>query len=293
MGLLFEKYEGLGNDFVVVTAEREDAVSADEARAICDRRFGVGADGVLLVLPPRIEGAAARMRVVNADGSVPEMCGNGLRCVVKFLWERDPALRKDALTIDTGTGPLRCTIAADGAITVDMGKPRLTRAEIPMTGPAGERALEQRLELAGESLEITGVNMGNPHAVVFVRAPDDVARLARSVGPSMETHAWFPRKTNAEFVFARGPRELDFAVWERGVGLTLACGTGACAAVVAACLTGRATQGDEVTVHLPGGDLAITYAADGSTVFMRGPALHVFDGELDVAAVLRATRPTR
>jgi diaminopimelate epimerase len=295
----FAKYHGLGNDFLVVDLRIAGADSAAAvqdpaaARALCDRQFGVGGDGVLAILPATSPGSDARMRVLNADGSEAEMCGNGLRCVVKYLWERDPALRQDAMTIDTGAGPLRCTIAADGAITVDMGRPRLTRAEVPMTGPGEERCLDQPIELGGNAYRVTGVSMGNPHAVVFLDQPAEVPRLAASIGRELETHAWFPRKTNAEFAHARSSREIDLVVYERGVALTLACGTGACATVVAACLTGRATQGDEITVHLPGGDLAITYAADGSTVFMRGPALHVFDGELDLAAVRRAIRPAR
>ncbi len=295
----FAKYHGLGNDFLVVDLRNASAgasAAAQEpaaARALCDRQFGVGGDGVLAVLPPATDGADARMRVLNADGSEAEMCGNGLRCVVKFLWERDPAMKKDALLIDTGAGPLRCAIAADAAITVDMGRPRLTRAEIPMIGPSGERCVDQPIELGGTTRRVTGVSMGNPHAVVFVDAPEDVPRLAASVGPTLETYPWFPRKTNAEFAFVRSPKEIDLVVWERGVGLTLACGTGACATVVAACLTGRANAGDEVTVHLPGGDLAITYAADGSTVLMRGPALHVFDGDLELADARRAARPER
>lgn len=299
----FAKYHGLGNDFLVVDLrDAPDATSAtwqDEpvVRAACDRQFGVGGDGVLAILPAVAPGSDARMRVLNADGSEAEMCGNGLRCVVKYLFDRDPALRKDALVIDTGAGPLRCAITASGAhaltVTVDMGQPRLTRAEVPMSGPAGERCVDQPIEIPGDdrTRKVTGVSMGNPHAVVFVDGGGENRRLAGTIGPALETHAWFPRKTNAEFAHVASPREIHLVVWERGVGITHACGTGACATVVAACLTGRATPGEEVNVHLPGGVLAITVAPDLSTVFMRGPAAHVFDADLDVTSLLASQRP--
>jgi len=299
----FAKYHGLGNDFLVVDLRTApDPIAAtwqDEpvVRAACDRQFGVGGDGVLAILPAVSAGADARMRVLNADGSEAEMCGNGLRCVVKYLYDRDPGLRKEALVIDTGAGPLRCAIEPSGTqartVTVDMGRPRLTRAEVPMTGPAGERCVDQPIQIPGdtEARKVTAVSMGNPHAVVFVGAGGEHRRLARTVGPALETHPSFPKKTNAEFAHVLSPQEIDLVVWERGVGITSACGTGACATVVAACLTGRATPGTEVRVHLPGGVLAITVAADLSTVFMRGPAAHVFEGELDTTGLLAAARP--
>jgi diaminopimelate epimerase len=299
----FAKYHGLGNDFLVVDLrEAPDPTSAtwqDESvvRAACDREFGVGGDGVLAILPAVTEGSDARMRVLNADGSEAEMCGNGLRCVVKHLFDTDASLRKETVVIDTGAGPLRCAITASGThartITVDMGRPRLTRAEIPMTGPAGERCVDQPIEIPGDTQarKVTGVSMGNPHAVVFVDTHGEHRRLAKTIGPALETHAWFPRKTNAEFAHVHSPRDIHLVVWERGVGITNACGTGACATVVAACLSGRANAGEEVSVHLPGGMLCITVAPDLSTVFMRGPAAHVFDADLDLTSLLAAQRP--
>ncbi len=296
MSLRFTKYHGLGNDFLVVDLRGGDgspSVQDPEAvRALCDRRFGVGGDGVLAVLPPVTAGAAARMRVLNADGGEAEMCGNGIRCVVVHLWERDPALRRDALVIDTGAGPLRCQVTADGgevtSVTVDMGRPRLTRAEIPMTGPEGERCVAVPLPVGRRELAITGVSMGNPHAVAFVDEQGaELRAMAERIGPSVETHGWFPRRTNAEFAHVHGPTDLELVVWERGVGITLACGTGACATAVAACLTGRAQPGTEITVRLLGGNLAITVAADYSTVLMRGPAKRVYDAELDLGDLLR------
>lgn len=289
--IAFGKYHGLGNDFLIVDLRAGDASGiqdADRVRAICDRRFGVGGDGVLPILPPVTPGADARMRVLNADGSDSEMCGNGLRCVVKYLYERGGVVQ-DRITVDTGAGPLACDVHATGGIvtevTVDMGRPRLTRGEIPMTGPDGERAIE----IAFAGFRMTGVSMGNPHAVMFLDDDRDLMQLATTRGPALEIDPVFPRKANIEFARTRSPRELDLVVWERGCGITLACGTGACATTVAACLTGRAAVDTDVRVNLPGGSLSIRVASDYRTVLMRGPATHVFDGSLDPRAI--ASRP--
>ncbi|MEZ4369073.1 MAG: diaminopimelate epimerase [Kofleriaceae bacterium] len=301
--LPFAKYHGLGNDFVVVDlrgdvdAELAAAIQTDDVvAAVCDRQFGVGGDGVLAILAPTSAGAVARMRVLNADGGEAEMCGNGLRCVAKYLRERGGATG-DTLVIDTGAGPLTCTLHPGGdqvaTVTVDMGRPRLTRGELPMTGPADERFVAQPLELPGVAPRaFTAVSMGNPHAITFVDDGADLRQLALTAGRALEHHPTFPRRTNVEYAAMRSPRELDLVVWERGSGLTLACGTGACATAVAACLTGRATVGDELTVNLPGGALAITVAADYATVTMRGPATHVFDGTLAPLARLAERRPS-
>jgi diaminopimelate epimerase len=286
----FAKYHGLGNDFLVVDLR---AVSAADAAAVqapetvialCDRQFGVGGDGVLAVLPAA--GADARMRVLNSDGSEAEMCGNGLRCVVKELHDRG-GLRKPVLAIETGAGRLSCAIdAVDGVartVTVAMGAPRLLRGEIPMTGPAGERCVEQPLEIAGASRPITCVSMGNPHAIAFVNARDATLQLARTVGTQVEHHPWFPNRTNAEFAHVKSRGEIDLVVWERGCGITLACGTGACATAVAATVTGRADEARPIRVNLLGGSLEITVQPGLTGVAMKGPAVHVFDGELDLA----------
>ncbi len=281
----FAKYHGLGNDFLVVDLR---GASADEAAAVqdpktvialCDRQFGVGGDGVLAVLPA--PGADARMRVLNSDGSEAEMCGNGIRCVAKELYDRG-GLHKPELAIETGAGRLVCAIDAAG-VTVAMGKPRLTRGELPMTGPAGERCVDQPFALGGT---LTCVSMGNPHAVRFVDSRDEAMRLATTIGPNTETHAWFPRRTNAEFAHVKSRREIDLVVWERGCGITLACGTGACATTVAAILTGRADEGVPVRVNLPGGTLEITVERGLAGVAMKGPAVHVFDGELDLRGLV-------
>ena len=288
----FAKYQGLGNDFLVVDLRKlrgEEVAAVQEpavVKALCDRQFGVGGDGVLAILAGG-PGADARMRVLNADGSEAEMCGNGIRCVAKELYERG-GVHNDRIAIDTGAGRLVCAIDAERdvvqSVTVEMGAPRLLRGEIPMTGPANERCVEQPLPLRDRTLAITAVSMGNPHAVSFIeQAPRE---LAETIGPSVETHAWFPKRTNAEFARVISQREIELVVWERGVGITLACGTGACATVVAATITGRCSEANDVLVHLPGGDLVITVERGLSNVLMRGPALHVFDGELDPRRVV-------
>jgi diaminopimelate epimerase len=296
----FAKYHGLGNDFVIVDLrERDSSPSAqdpDVVRAVCDRRFGVGGDGILAILPAQSSGAQARMRVLNADGGEAEMCGNGLRCVVKYLYERDPALAISPLTIDTGAGPLSCAVTTTGrdvsVVTVDMGRPRLLRQEIPMTGPGAERCVETAIQIGGRALQLTGVSMGNPHAVAFVQESGAPLReLAETAGPPLEVHEWFPRKTNVEFARVHGPTDIELVVWERGVGITLACGTGACATAVAACLTGRSPTDTDIRVRLLGGDLVIRVPSDYSTVFMTGPATHVFDADIDLGHAADHARP--
>jgi diaminopimelate epimerase len=303
--LPFSKYQGLGNDFVVVDLRAgEPAPTPNDfspALKLCDRHFGIGGDGVLPVLPPTVPGADARMRVLNSDGSEAEMCGNGIRCVAKFLYDRDPALRKPSIAIETGAGVLTCAVTPgpDGkadTVSVAMGRPRLTRGEIPMTsggasgalaGAPGDRCIEQPLEVDGRTLALTTVSMGNPHAVAFVSETGDALRtLAETVGPAVERHALFPRRTNVELARLRDDGEIELVVWERGCGITLACGTGACATAVAACLTGRAQPGREIGVHLLGGRLAITVAEDYSGVTMRGPARLAFEGTVDLSSLL-------
>jgi len=264
MGLRFQKYEGLGNDFVIVEAERDDAVTPAAAREICDRRLGVGADGVLLVLPPSTRDAQARMKVINADGSVPEMCGNGLRCAVLHL-ARARGQRTGEVVFDTDAGVRRCLVDdRDGPalVTVDMGVVRTT-------GTA-------RIDLGGDVWELSLADAGNPHAIT-TRASDRAAIDA--VGPRLATHATFPHGTNVEFATFRDG-EIDLVVWERGVGVTQACGTGACATVAVGVERGLVKVGEETAVHLPGGVLSITMRSDGHAI-MRGPARHVFSGQLE------------
>jgi diaminopimelate epimerase len=253
----FAKYEGLGNDFVVIDAADESLVDAALAARLCDRRRGIGADGVLLALPPRAPGTHARMKVVNADGSVPEMCGNGLRCLALHL---APKLHVHELSIETDAGVRRCSV--DGAdVTVDMGTVTCS----------GVRSLR----VDGGSLDVWIANAGNPHAVLFgQRERSDVLAL----GPKIATHPDFPAGTNVEFATVTG-RAVDLTVWERGVGLTLACGTGACATVAVACERGMLPRGEAIPVRLPGGVLAVAVDEAGRAT-MRGPARLVFSGEV-------------
>jgi diaminopimelate epimerase len=260
--IAFEKYEGLGNDFLVIDAAAEADVPARRAVALCDRHFGIGADGVLLALPPRDPHADVRMLVVNADGSVPEMCGNGARCLALHV-ARGRGLRDGNILLETSAGVRSCAVSErqgdEGWVTVDMGLVRLGH--------------ERELDVSGERLTLTVADAGNPHAVLFgTYTRDDVERL----GSGVEKHRDFAFGTNVEFVRA-GRDGIHLVVWERGVGITLACGTGACAAAAVACAKGLTPYGVPLQVRLPGGTLQITVAQDGQ-VSMRGPARHVFSG---------------
>ncbi len=296
--LAFSKYQGLGNDFLVVDLRNGAPVPSPEklvgahyvlARALCDRRYGVGGDGVLTLSAPKTPGASATMRVLNADGSEAEMCGNGLRCVAKHLLEAD-GKKAASITVDTLAGALTCQATWHGdevtSVTVDMGRPRLLRREIPMMGDGDEPCTEQPLVHSLGTTLITAVSMGNPHAIAFVPQRGEALReLASSIGPAIESHETFPSRTNAEFAHVTDSTHLELWVWERGCGITQACGTGACATAVAACLTGRAAPQTEIEVALPGGPLAITVAENYETVYMRGPAVHVYDGTIDLRSL--------
>ncbi|GIX47276.1 MAG: diaminopimelate epimerase [Candidatus Tectimicrobiota bacterium] len=272
----FTKMHGLGNDYIYVNGFEETlADPAAVARVVSDRHFGIGSDGLILILPSTR--ADFRMRIFNADGSEAEMCGNGIRCLAKYVYDHG-LTRKTTLQVETGAGilELRLTVK-DGrveAVRVDMGEPRLQRADIPMQGPAGP-VLQEPLHVDGERFLVTAVSMGNPHCVVFV---EDVEGFpVAHWGPRFEHHPAFPRGVNAEFVQVLDPHRLRLRVWERGSGETLACGTGAAAAAVAAHLAGKAER--QVTVHLPGGALELEWDAASNHVFMTGPAVEVFRGE--------------
>jgi diaminopimelate epimerase len=300
----FGKYQGLGNDFLIIdlrepseglSPEAADGSGFYLARKLCDRRRGVGGDGVLTLGAPTSPGAVASMRVLNADGSEAEMCGNGLRCVAKYLFESGPAriavdATPDELTVDTGAGPLLClghwSEGVVESVTVSMGKAHLLRGEISMTGDGGERCLEQSYTLQGRSLDVSAVSMGNPHAICFVPEKGPALMdLATQLGPELETHVDFPKRTNAEFAHVHARDSIELVVWERGVGITQACGTGACATAVAACLAGLSDCDTEIDVALPGGSLSIRVADDYSQVWMRGPAEKVYTGSVDLATL--------
>ncbi|PRQ07227.1 diaminopimelate epimerase [Enhygromyxa salina] len=275
----FVKVEGLGNDFILLDrrarsrAELDEEVSWAQAHAarLCDRRTGIGADGILLV-GPGLAGGVASMIVVNFDGSRPEMCGNGLRCVAAFVAAQLPTsgpTREATVVIDTDAGPRRCQVseADDGAITVsvEMGAAKLLGTQAPR---------------AGVGREFVGVSLGNPHAVCFVGDDEDPETLARALGPAVERDpAYQPDKTNVEFARVSAPQAIELWVWERGVGITEACGTGACATAVAAARAGRVACDLPVAVALPGGTLLITVPSDpAAEVVMRGPCRQVFAG---------------
>lgn len=272
----FTKLQGCGNDYVYVDLFHEK-VSGDLSKlavAVADRHFGVGGDGLILICPS--ERADAKMRMFNADGSEAEMCGNGLRCVAKYVYDHGIA-RKDHLTIETGRGILAVDLEVSGGkakrVRVDLGEPILEAAEIPTTLP-GSPPTEAALVVAGEAFAFTCVSMGNPHAVAFV--PEITDRLVHQVGPLVEKHEAFPRRVNVEFVKVNSRTDATMRVWERGSGETLACGTGACAVAVAGVLTDRFDR--KVTIHLVGGDLEIEWGADNH-VYKTGPAVEVFSGD--------------
>jgi diaminopimelate epimerase len=273
----FTKMHGAGNDYVYVDCFTE-SVPRDAARlavAVSDRHKGVGADGLILICPS--ERADARMRMFNADGSESEMCGNGVRCVAKYVYDHGIA-RKDRLQIETGRGVLALDLELGqgkvARVRVNMGSPILESAKIPTLLP-GDPPVRQKLTAAGATFEVTCVSMGNPHCVTFVDSLNDDWVLR--VGPEVERHATFPRRVNAEFIQLVSRSEFQMRVWERGSGETQACGTGACAAVVAGVLTGQTDR--HVLAHLPGGDLELEWAESGE-VYLTGPAVEVFSGEL-------------
>lgn len=273
----FTKMHGLGNDYVYVDLFRDRLTGEPDvlARAVSDRHFGIGADGLILIEPS--VRADARMRMFNADGSESEMCGNGVRCVAKYVHDHGIAT-KERITIETGRGVLTLDMeVVDGKarrIRVDMGAPILVSSEIPTT-LTGDPPIDASITIDGRAYEVTAVSMGNPHAVVYV---DDAAGFPlESLGPKFENHPAFPRRVNAHFVQVLGPSEVIMRTWERGSGITLACGTGACAVCVAGVLTGR--TGPSLLAHLPGGDLELEWLGIGHPVFMTGPATEVFSGE--------------
>ncbi|KMZ39929.1 MULTISPECIES: diaminopimelate epimerase [Bacillales] len=276
----FTKLHGLGNDYVYVNCFEEDLSRVDLpelARRVSDRNFGIGGDGLILIMPS--ERADFRMRVFNNDGSEAKNCGNGLRCVSKYVYDHS-LTKQTTFTVETlgGTVTPVVSLGADGKVdqvTIDMGEPRFERAAIPMTGIPEEQVREEGIEVGGKAFTMTAVSMGNPHAILFV---DEVKEEdVRHYGPMIEYHEWFPERTNVEFIQILNHEEILFRVWERGSGVTLACGTGACAAAVAAHLSGK--TGRKVTVHLAGGDLFIEWKEADNRVYMTGPATEVFSGE--------------
>jgi len=274
----FAKYHGLGNDFILIDnrSSSEPLIAPEQAVELCDRHFGIGADGVIFALPGQ-DGTDYSMRIFNSDGSEPEMCGNGIRCLARFVAEIEGNRSKLAqYRIHTLAGVITPQMTAEGQVKVDMGVPRLLAAEIPTTlAPANEKVIDQPLEVAEKTWSVTCVSMGNPHCITFV---EDVAAIPLgTIGSQFEHHPAFPQRTNTEFIEVVQRDYLKMRVWERGAGATLACGTGACASLVAGVLIGKCDR--SATVELPGGCLQIEWSEVDQRVYMTGPAERVFTGQ--------------
>lgn len=272
----FTKWHGLGNDFVIVNGMKEDISDYhQQALSICDRNFGIGADGLVVLLPSDI--ADFKMRIFNSDGSEADMCGNATRCVARYLYE-NKLTDKTIITLDTLAGIITPELIFENdklkTVKVDMGEPRLKPAQIPINSPEPEQVVNIPLEVDGEIYQITCVSMGNPHCVIFV---DDIHKVNLSaIGPKIETHPAFPKKTNVEFLQIIDRQTIRMRVWERGAGITKACGTGASAALVAAVLNGHTNR--QATIILDGGNLFLEWA-DNNHIYKSGPAVEVFRGK--------------
>lgn len=267
----FEKWQGCGNDFILIDCGDNIIDEPEKIKRLCDRHFGIGADGVIYVQSSTQ--AATRMRIFNADGTEAEMCGNGLRCFARYLLSNDKFFSDNDLTVETGAGILTVSMNCN-LVTVDMGEPIFNADQIPVAGFGSQKLVAEPIDVDGVRYKMTCISMGNPHCVVFV---DDINAVdLKHIGPKFETHKFFPRKTNTEFVQVIGDGKLRMRVWERGSGITMACGTGACATAVAANLNGLA--GRKSTVILDGGELNIDWR-DNNHIFMTGAAEKVFEGE--------------
>jgi len=275
----FTKMHGLGNDFILIDTRVQKIRNLQRlVPQLCDRRFGIGADQVLVLAESKR--ADYRMRIFNADGSEVEMCGNGIRCLAKYIWESEitpPEIRKsDVLSVETPAGiiyPRR----DDSMVMVDMGEPVFDPQKIPVKIQT-DRVIDYPLRIKNRRFRINCVSMGNPHAVIILDNIDNID--IHTYGPLIEHHDIFPRRINVEFIQIMDRRNIKVRVWERGSGETLACGTGACASAVISCLLGHTVR--EVTTHLPGGRLKIRWAEDDNHVYMTGPATKVFDGVIDI-----------
>ena len=274
----FTKMQGAGNDYVYVNCFDETVENPQQlAIQVANRNFGIGSDGLILIMPS--DKADVRMRMFNSDGSESEMCGNGIRCVAKYAYDHGIVAKKE-ITAETGAGILTLQLFSgiDGKIEkvrVNMGPPRLTRGEIPMTGDAGAKVIAEPLTILDRTFRITCASMGNPHCVIFVE--DAEAFPVSTYGPLIENHELFPRRTNVEFIQIISRTEIRQRTWERGAGETLACGTGS-SAVTAACVLNGLTE-KKILNHLSGGDLEMEWAEDGN-IYMTGPAVEVFSGEI-------------
>ena len=278
--ITFTKMHGCANDYVYIDCFQNDIQNyAELAIYLSDRHTGIGGDGVIYICPSDV--ADARMRMYNLDGSEGMMCGNGIRCVAKYVYDSGIA-KKDVLHIETKSGIKICRVHVENGevttVTVDMGKAELVPAKIPVDFP-GDTAVKEKITVLDKEYEVTCVSMGNPHCVIFQKEDVDDLDLTR-IGPKFEHHPLFPERVNTEFVNVLPDGSLKMRVWERGSGETWACGTGSCATGVAACLNGFANKNEDIVVHLRGGDLTIRYTTE--TVFMTGAATTVFKGEIEI-----------
>lgn len=280
MMIEFTKMHGLGNDFVVFDAiNQQVALDETQLRAIADRRFGVGCDQILFVEPARHPDTEFHYRIFNADGSEVEQCGNGARCFARFV--RNKGLTKsNEISVSTATGNIRLYLEPDDLVRVNMGLPYLQPGEIPFV--ADRQATVYEIDVDGQPCEIGALSMGNPHAVLLVEETANAP--VEHLGPLIERHARFPRRTNVGFMAIQAPDAIDLRVFERGAGETLACGTGACAAVVYGRMRGLLDE--QVRVRLPGGTLVVSWAGNEQPVWMSGPAVQVFDGRIDLDSLL-------
>ncbi len=278
MVIEFSKYQGLGNDFILIDNRynSEPIITPEQAIKMCDRHFGIGGDGVIFVLPGTAK-TDYTMRIYNSDGSEPEMCGNGIRCLAKFIAKlAGNSTPNQSYKIHTLAGVIVPQLETNGEVTVDMGEPELIATKIPTTlGTTEGKVIAQPLEVGERTWLVTAVSMGNPHCITFVE--DSEAIALEQIGPLFEHHSAFPQRTNTEFIQVVKPNYVKMRVWERGAGITLACGTGACAAVVAGVLNNVCDRC--CTVELPGGCLQINWSAADNRVYMTGSATEVFTGK--------------
>ncbi len=280
MAIAFTKYHGLGNDFILIDNRHQSdpLLTPEDAIRWCDRHFGIGGDGVIFALPGQGD-TDYTMRIFNSDGSEPEMCGNGIRCMARFVADleiNETGAARESYRIHTLAGLIVPKMQDNGLITVDMGLPRLVAAEIPTTLAAPDaQVIDHPLDVGGQTWHVTTVSMGNPHCITFVEEVDSIA--LEQIGPQFEHHPAFPKRTNTEFIQVVSRDYLKMRVWERGAGITLACGTGACASLVAGVLNDRCDR--RATVELPGGCLEIEWSEADQHLYMTGPAIAVFSGK--------------
>jgi diaminopimelate epimerase len=282
MEINFTKYHGLGNDFILIDNRHDNTpcLTSEQAMQLCDRHFGIGGDGVIFALPPQGD-SDYTMRIYNSDGSEPEMCGNGIRCLAQFIADLEGKENShDIYRIHTLGGLIRPQLKEGDKVKVNMGQPYLLAQEIPTTlAPPQEKVVNQFLSVADTNWQVTCVSMGNPHCITFVENADAIP--LEKIGPEFENHSVFPKRTNTEFIEVVRRDYLKMRVWERGAGITLACGTGACASLVAGVLTNNCDRAS--TVELPGGCLEIEWSVEDNNVYMTGPATKVFTGSYQLS----------